>query len=196
MLTIEKILFPTDLSESSLRAFPLATHLAELHGSDIHMFHAYVLHPLAAIDNDELYPGEEEARRALEESLTDVAWNRVVHSVGRAAHAAPAILDYANEHNVDLIVMGSHGRRGFRRLLLGSVTEEVVRLATCPVLVIRDDPAVTVPTAINRVLVPVDFSHHGSMAAGYGRELASACDAHLELLHVVEPAPYEDSELS
>ena len=196
MLTIEKILFPTDLSESSLRAFPLATHLAELHGSDLHLFHAYVLHSLAAIDSIEPYPGEEEARWALEESLTDIAWNRVVHSVGRAVHAAPAILDYADEHNVDLIVMRSHGRRGFRRLLLGSVTEEVVRMARCPVLVVRDIPAVEVPTEINRVLVPIDFSHHGSMAAGYGRELASACNANLELLHVVEPAPYADAELS
>jgi len=196
MLTIEKILFPTDLSDSSLRAFPFATRLAELHGADLHIYHAHVLHPLASIDNDEPYPGEEEARWALEESLSDVAWSRVVHSVGRAVHAAPSILEYADRHNVDLIVMASHGRRGFRRLLVGSITEEVVRMAKCPVLIIRDDPAVAVPTEIDRVLVPVDFSHHGSMAAGYGRELASTLSAHLELLHVVEPAPYADAELS
>jgi nucleotide-binding universal stress UspA family protein len=196
MLTIEKILFPTDLSESSLQALPLATHLAELHGSDLHMFHVYVLHSLGAIDNDELYPGESEARWALEESLADAAWNRVIHSVSRAVHAAPAILEYANEHDIDLIVMGSHGRRGFRRLLIGSVTEEVVRLAKCPVLVMRDDPTDTAPTRIDRVLVPVDFSHHGNMGASYGREFASAWDANLELLHVMEPAPYADAESS
>jgi nucleotide-binding universal stress UspA family protein len=196
MLTIEKILFPTDLSESSLQALPLATHLAELHGSDLHMFHAYVMHSLAAINDDDLYPGEGEARWALEESVAGVTWNRVVHSIGRAVHAAPAILEFANEHDIDLIVMGSHGRRGFRRLLLGSVTEEVVRLAKCPVLVIRDDPDTITPLTISRVLVPVDFSHHGSMAASYGRELASAWNANLELLHVMEPAPYADAELS
>ncbi len=56
MLTIEKILFPTDLSESSLQALPLATHLTELHGSVLHIFHAYVLHSSAVIDNDKLYP--------------------------------------------------------------------------------------------------------------------------------------------
>jgi len=58
MLTIEKILFPTELSESSLQALPLATHLTGLHGSDLHMFHVYVLHPFAEIDNDKSYPGD------------------------------------------------------------------------------------------------------------------------------------------
>lgn len=196
MLTIEKVLFPTDISDSSLRAFPFAVHLAILHGADLHLFYAHMLHSLAAIDADTPYPGEEEARRTLEESAAGVSWSRVVHIVSRAIHAGPAILDYASEYDVDLIVMGSHGRRGFRRLLLGSVTEEVVRLARCPVLVIRDDPAFTTPTEIDRVVVPIDFSHYASSAAEYGRELASTLDADLELLHVVEPLPYVDSELS
>jgi len=192
MLTIEKILCPTDLSDSSLRAIPLATQMAKLHGADLHLFHIYLLHSLAAIDSDKPYPGEEEARQALEDSATGIAWSGVIHSVGRAVHAAPAILEYAEAKDVDLIVMGSHGRRGFRRLLLGSVTEEVVRLAKCPILVVRDDADVSVPTEIDRVLVPIDFSERSHVAAAYGRELASLWNAKLELIHVVEPPVYSE----
>ena len=195
MLTIEKVLCPTDLSDSSLRAIPLATQMAKLHGADLHLFHIYLLHSLAAIDSDKPYPGEEEARQALEVSATEVPWSKVVHSVGRAVHAAPAILDYADSKAIDLIVMGSHGRRGFRRLLLGSVTEEVVRLATCSVLVVRDAEEVVVPSEIDRVLVPVDFSKYARVATTYGRELALAWDAHLELLHAVEPPVYSEMSL-
>jgi nucleotide-binding universal stress UspA family protein len=192
MLTIEKILCPTDLSDSSLRAIPFATQMAKLHGADLHLFHIYLLHSLAAIDSDKPYPGEEEARQTLEDSAAGVPWSSVVHSVGRAVHAAPAILEYAEVKDVDLIVMGSHGRRGFRRLLLGSVTEEVVRLAKCPVLVVREDADASVPTEIDRVLVPIDFSDRSSIAASYGRELASMWNAELELIHVVEPPVYSE----
>jgi nucleotide-binding universal stress UspA family protein len=55
----------------------------------------------------------------------------------RAAKPAEAIVHYAKEHNVDLVVMGTHGRRGFAHMVMGSVTERVVRTAPCPVLTVR-----------------------------------------------------------
>lgn len=59
----------------------------------------------------------------------------------RGISAAPVILDYARENDVDLVVMGTHGRRGVRRMLLGSVTDEVLRAAPCPVLTVRGGDA-------------------------------------------------------
>lgn len=190
MLKIETIVCPTDLSDASLEAVPLATRMARLHGADLHLLHIHLLHSITASEEDIPFPGEAEAREELESSAGDIKWNRVVHEIRRGINAAPTILEYADEHDADLIVMGSHGRRGFRRLLLGSVTEEVVRLAPCPILVVRNRPDEPAPRDVDRIIVPVDFSVSTSRVIETARELASALDVPMELLHAVEPIPY------
>ncbi len=112
----------------------------------------------------------------------------------RSISAASAILDYAAENDIDLIVMGTHGRRGLRRLLLGSVAEEVVRLAPCPVLTVPERELREGLSAdhVERIVVPVDFSQHAKLALDYARELAAVYGAHLHLLHVVDEVVYPD----
>ncbi len=113
---------------------------------------------------------------------------------------APAIVSYAERCDIDLIVMGTHGRRGVRRLLLGSTAEEVVRTAPCPVFTVRSrDPSAAVALKeIASILVPLDFSRHSQTALCHAKELAAVYDARLDLLHVVEdwlwlyPAFYTD----
>ncbi|MFW6084185.1 MAG: universal stress protein [Gemmatimonadota bacterium] len=190
MLKIETIVCPTDLSDASLEAIPLATRMARLHGADLHLLHIHLLHSITPSEEDVPFPGEEEARAELETSAGEIEWSRVEHEIRRGVNAAPTILEYAEEHDADMIVMGSHGRRGFRRLLLGSVTEEVVRLAPFPVLVVRNRPEKPAPREVDRVIVPVDFSVSASAVIETARELASALDVPLELLHAVEPIPY------
>ena len=190
MLKIETIVCPTDLSEASLEAVPLATRMARLHGADLHLLHVHLLHSISPSEEDIPFPGESEAREELESSAGDIKWSQVVHEIRRGINAAPTILEYADEQDADLIVMGSHGRRGFRRLLLGSVTEEVVRLSPCPVLVVRNRPEKPAPREVDRVIVPVDFSVSTSRVIETARELASALDVPMELLHAVEPIPY------
>lgn len=190
MLKIETIVCPTDLSEASLEAVPLATRMARLHGADLHLLHVHLLHSISPSEEDVPFPGEAEARAELESSADEIQWNQVVHEIRRGVNAAPTILEYADEHDADMIVMGSHGRRGFRRLLLGSVTEEVVRMSPCPVLVVRNRPEKPAPREVDRVIVPVDFSISTSSVIETARELASALDVPLELLHAVEPIPY------
>lgn len=190
MLKIETILCPTDLSVASLKAVPIAARMARIHGADLHLLHVHLLHALTPEGEDVPFPGEDRARATLESSAGEVPWNQVVHEIRRGVNAAPTILEYAAEHDADLIVMGSHGRRGVRRLLLGSVTEEVVRLAPCPVLVVRENAEAEAPADIDRVIVPVDFSDETAGAIAYAAELASAFDAPLELVHAVEPIPY------
>jgi nucleotide-binding universal stress UspA family protein len=101
------------------------------------------------------------------------------------------ILNYADEHDIDLIVMGTRGRRSVHRTLLGSVAEEVVRRAEQPVLAVQrgeeDVRAVTPPPPIERILVPVDFSDHAREALRHAYALAALYDAGLDLLHVTEP---------
>lgn len=190
MLKIETIVCPTDLSEASLEAVPLATRMARLHGADLHLLHIHLLHAITRTEADVPFPGEDEARAELESSADEIQWSRVEHEIRRGINAAPTILEYADERGADLLVMGSHGRRGFRRLLLGSVTEEVVRVAPCPVLVVRNRPEKPAPREVDRIIAPVDFSVSTSRLIDAARELASAFDVPLELLHAVEPIPY------
>ncbi|MGD8495587.1 MAG: universal stress protein [Gemmatimonadales bacterium] len=190
MLNIQTILCPTDLSDTSLKAVPLATEFARIHGADLHLLNVHLLHSITPSEEDLPFPGEADARATLESSAADIQWSQVVHHVTRGVNAAPTILDYAADHGVDLIVMGSHGRRGFRRLLLGSVTEEVVRMATCPVLVVRNQPDAPAPRDVDRILVPVDFSAFTDAQVAYAVELSSTFDVPVELVHAVEPIPY------
>lgn len=190
MLDIETILCPTDLSEASVNSVPLATHFARLHGADLHLLHVHLLHAMSPEEEDVPFPGEQEARAALEASAGGIPWNQVVHRIERGINAAPTIVDYADANDVDLIVMGSHGRRGFRRLMLGSVTAEVVRYARRPVLVVRHEEDAAPPTDVDRLIVPVDFSPASHEAVAMAIELASTLDVPVELLHAVEPIPY------
>ena len=193
MLDIEKILFATDLSECANQALPHAIRFAELHQAELHMLHVLVLHGADLPDRSEPYPGEEEARRVLEEASSQ-AGGRVVHALTRGFSAAPAILEYADDADIDLIVMGSHGRRGVRRMLLGSVAEEVVRTSDRPVLTIRRRKGAEAAehVEIHRILVPVDFSKHGRQALEYARALAGTYGAEIHLLHSVDIPVYPD----
>ncbi len=88
--------------------------------------------------------------------------------------------------------MGTHGRRGLRRLLLGSVAEEVVRLAPCPVLTVpeKEEREGLAADHVERIVVPVDFSKHSRLALTYARELAKVYGLHL--LHIVDEVVYPD----
>jgi nucleotide-binding universal stress UspA family protein len=192
MLEIRRILFPTDFSECAQAALPQAIRLAELHDADLVLLHVLVLHMSTAMDVVEPFPGEEEARKALEETARQPGGTRVLHQVVRAVAAAPAILDCADEEEIDLIVIGSHGRRGLRRLLLGSVAEEVLREAACPVLIVREEAKGGAEAEVERILVPIDFSRQTPMAVDYAQALATSFGASLDFLHVVEVPTYPD----
>jgi nucleotide-binding universal stress UspA family protein len=100
------------------------------------------------------------------------------------------ILAYAEDQDIDLLVMSTHGRRGLSRALLGSVTEAVVRRAPCPVFVVRSGEPTPQQHAIRRILVPVDFSDASKEAVLHAREIAQTYGAEIELLHVVEEVIY------
>ena len=86
--------------------------------------------------------------------------------------------------------LGTHGRRGVRRMLLGSVTEEVVRKAACPVFTVQAEAEQAPGQAVHRILVPVDFSEASEMALLHATEIAQTYGADVHLLHVVEEVLY------
>jgi len=99
------------------------------------------------------------------------------------------ILDHAAHQDVDLIVMGTHGRAGFQRLTLGSITEKVLRRADCPVLTVchGDDRSRGDVVPFREILCAVDFSPASDQALSYALSIAEEANANLTLLHVVEP---------
>lgn len=191
MLTIRRILFPTDFSEGSKQAFPQAVFLANQHDAELHIIHVAEEDASAT---DKSFPIATDTLaewlQASANPSAELGGLSIVQEEIDASAAAEAICTYASKHEIDLAVMGTHGRRGTDRLIFGSVAEEVVREAPCPVLTVRADADVTAHAAVEQVLVPVDFSDFSEAAVDHAREIGAAYDAAIHLLHVVEvPEP-------
>jgi nucleotide-binding universal stress UspA family protein len=133
------ILVPIDFSESSDAALDWATVLARDTGATLLLIHVETV-PLTTGGGEYIYAIPEPPTQELQERLAKVAPKDPQVSVVRrllAGDPADAIIRAAESENVDLIVMGTHGRRGITRLLMGSVAEAVVRRAPCPVLTVK-----------------------------------------------------------
>lgn len=196
MLKVRKILHASDFSACSRQALPHALFLARNFGAELHLLHALVPHRERLDVPEDQAPEPEDlmgrlearAREELGELLgeEEAGAVKLVTAVRRGTYPAPTILRYARGEGIDLVVLGTHGRRAPGRLLLGSVAEEVVRLAPCPVLTLKQCEEPPKPSAVEQILVPVDFSDHSRRALGYARDLADRYAARLQLLHVIE----------
>ena len=195
MLEIRRILFADDFSECAEKALPIALALAQEHEAELHLLHVVVPYEdargLSALTEEQETRLKERLRERLNAARKGQRKEaagalKLVVAVERDIAPAPGILGYAEDHDIDVIVMGTHGRRGFRHFLMGSVAEEVVRMARCPVITTRQqvDPWHVHPP--RRILVPVDFSEHSRTALRYGRELAAAFGGQLTVLYVIE----------
>lgn len=191
MLDVKNILLATDFSGGAAARFAYAHDLAHRTGAQLHVMYAFVLHEETYERPAKRPDTEEEATAALRNLAGDLLGDgasSIQFIVERNIAAAPAIIDYARSQDIDLIVVGTHGRRGVRRLILGSVAEEVLRSAECPVMTIRprkEDEKLPAPPPTS-LLVPLDFSKHSAAALCYAKELAGLFGARLDLLHVVE----------
>ena len=194
MIRFAHVLCPTDFSEFSLHAFDHAVALAQRGGARVTLLHVFLNRPvldvppimLAAADREQILA---DLRRVASRAAGRV---HVECEVVEAASVVQEILCQARRGAADLLVLGSHGRSGFDRFLLGSVTERVLRRAPCPVLVVprrAADADVSEPVHIRRVLYPTDFSSGAQHALGYSRWIATEPDARLTLLHVIEVPP-------
>jgi universal stress protein A len=135
---IDTILCPIDFSESNQSANEYASILAKSTGARIVYLHVTVSAELFG-SYTYLEPADDQqvlqALQKIKPTIDGVECEHVIETGG----AAECIVNYANSHEVSLIIMGTHGRTGLSRLLMGSVAEEVVRKAKCPVLAIKAD---------------------------------------------------------
>lgn len=202
-MKVAKILVPVDFSEFSEKAVAYALYLAEKYAAHVTLVHALVLH----------YEDIEEAQQFKEyEKLAEIQEKRtrqqlrkhdqqadsqgisIDSKILRGISAADALLEFIDDSDYDLVVMGTHGRTGVKKWLYGSVTEKVVQHSTVPVLTIH---SAWEKLTIEKLLVPVDFSDYSKKAVEAAREFAKQFSARLVFLHVigqeVHPAYYATS---
>ncbi|WP_436345321.1 universal stress protein [Natronorubrum sp. FCH18a] len=180
----DRILVPTDGSGPANAALEYAGELAAAEQVTVHVL--YVVDPYAD-------PDDTDDPLANSRDWAGETGSPVIEEV-ETGEPREAILESAAEHDVDAIVMGTRGRRGVGRLLLGSVTEAVVRDADVPVLVVRGAPEVRRPYPIETIVVPTDGSAYADVAVEHALAIASHHDATVHFLSIVDvtPAGVED----
>jgi len=180
----ETILVPIDDSPGSRRAFEAAVTLARQYGSAVHVLSVVDEH--GPSDDEWDYDGDSPAAAFVDEHAAAVDADGIdVTPAVREGVVHEEILDYADESGVDLVVMGTHGRTGVRRYLLGSVTEKVVRLSDVPVLSVKAD-ADPGEVAFDDILLPTDGSSGAEAAVEPAAALASSTDATVHVLSAVD----------
>jgi nucleotide-binding universal stress UspA family protein len=202
MIDITRILCPVDFSDGSRRALDFSIGLARWYGAKVTVLHvAPVPVPPAAfaagasvmMEPVVLSLVEQERLRA---DLRAFANARPTSDVEIDVEVTEGLVwreirDRAAALPAELIVLGTHGRSGFERLLIGSVTEKLLRAAPCAVMTVPPPPAAetAAPGVFKRILCPVDFSGASDVAVRWATAIAQESDADLLLLHVIEEPP-------
>ena len=190
------ILCATDFSEFSNHTVDYGVALAKEFGARLIICHVIDLSSVAIYGEFQLDPVAqqnrivEDANTQLKELTGDqpVAWEPLI-TVGKPADEISRAVE---EKSIDLVVTATRGRSGFKRLILGSVTERLMRTVTCPLLVVRSPEHELVNTAdkeikLKKILVGCDFSQDSDQAVKHGLSLAQEFQAELHLAHVIEP---------
>lgn len=203
MVHIRHILCPVDFSDFSRHAFDRAVAVARSYGSDVTVLHVLpVPSAVPAIPYGPEGPGpfgfeSLDRERTLSElshflATNDLAGVPVHYRVTDAPSIHREILAQTSALAADLVVMGSHGRSGFDRVLLGSAAEKTLRTSQVPVLIVparAPDAAPPEGDPFRRIICAIDFSQDSARALGYAASLARHAGGRLTLVHVVEPTP-------
>ena len=188
-MTFKKILCPTDFSAGSRQALRVAVRIANEWNAELVVVHDWYVPPSA-------FPGEyvlppdivdamvDDSQRGLDAAIRDAIAARAKHVTGKLVTGVPweQIVGLLDREGFDLCVIGTHGRSGLARILVGSVAEKVVRHAPCSVLAVRPEGEVK---AFDHVLVPTDFSASADHAIDLAAKLVSPAGA-ITLLHMVD----------
>lgn len=140
MTMLKSILAPTDFSDLSANGVRYACQLAREMGAALIIFNVVVLDESNAVNKREIEQHKKRLEEFVAEKVADAGVGLKVRQVVDAGQPFGAIVDCAEKEGVDLIVMSSHGRTGLSRMLIGSVTDKILRGASCPVLVVPAKP--------------------------------------------------------
>jgi nucleotide-binding universal stress UspA family protein len=190
-VSFKNILLATDFSEASEKAFHYATAIARSHGSRVFVVHVLPSEFTSVIPEPPSDWVRHEAEREMEILGNRSELKPIAHEMVLRTGSVWSVLSAEiHEQNIDVVVLGTHGRGGLKKLVLGSIAEEVLRRASCPVITVG--PHMDVPPSttgeIHRILFATDFHRASEKAFEYALLLANQCQAKLILLHLMPPA--------
>jgi len=221
-IPLKNVLFATDFSPTSEAALPYATAICRRFGSTLHAVHvlsdASVLKMTGGVDYVSMGTIDEDAHMEAKEKIEQLA-SRIEgiphRTYVRHGQVWKNLANIIEENEIDLIVVGTHGRTGFGKLVLGSVAEDILRHAPCPVLTVG--PKVTgrarlpqfelkardlapIELEVRRIVYATNFTHESLAVVPVAIKLAKEFQAQLTLMHVIEdytqlgsrPGPIED----
>jgi nucleotide-binding universal stress UspA family protein len=192
-LGFKHILVATDFSPASERATEYALAIAQRYGSQVTLVHALAPEPREAIPMDSprdmdrpRFEAEQEMKKLDERTTRKGISHRLRINRGRVENVLSLVIEL---EDIDLLVMGTHGRGGIKKLALGSVAEEVLRRTDCPVLTIGPKIADAASADFRRILFATDFGPASAKAFPYALSLAEDQGAKLVFVHMVPPIP-------
>jgi nucleotide-binding universal stress UspA family protein len=190
------ILCPVDLSESSLPPLAHAAALARWYKSQLTVLHVVPTFDPMPVPSESfggarlIYPVPREEVLSVLRRVVDTAGAGPIDTVLSAEPGDPAkvIVDQAVVIPADLVVMGTHGRGGLERFMVGSIAEKVLRRAPCPVLTVPPHATTTPPAEVRfkKILCAMDFSPAAQQGFGLALDLARQADGSVTVLHIIE----------
>ncbi|HEV7231010.1 MAG TPA: universal stress protein [Bacteroidia bacterium] len=188
---IKRILIPTDFSATGLLALEQGAYLAQASKAELHLFHVVEVpdYVFSVPDEAVRMDTEETIGKIMQDKMDQTANDirtqygvtvKTLNSVGRIL---TEVTDYVKENNIDLIVMGTHGAKGFDEYILGSNANRVVEHADCPVITVQTKPR---KPGFSEIILPVDNLLHSRQKTDYAIELARLSKARIHILGLLE----------
>ena len=189
---LKNILYATDFSDPSRTAIPIVAAIARKYGSHIFAAHVWAPLPYSMVSPEALSvlegKEEEDARKAFDSFMRIKELEGLaVTPILKCGEATRELGRIVHQHHIDLAILSTHGRTGFKRLLMGSVAEELFRCLPCPVLTVGPNISQRFDTQseIKKILFPTDLSHASAAVFPYLAALAAEYAASITLLHAV-----------
>ncbi|SFR63653.1 universal stress protein [Halogeometricum limi] len=188
----DRVLITTDGTECSVTAAAHGLALADAFDAEVHVVTVVDVQAAGGVFDaggltaDFVEALDARAKKQVEAVASNADPATTVHTEILKGTPSNEILRYARENDADLLVLGTHGRSGVRRVITGSVAERVVRLADVPVLTVREREETSLDTTYDRILVATDASEDAEAAVEHALSLAARFDAEVHVLYVVD----------
>jgi nucleotide-binding universal stress UspA family protein len=193
-VSIHHVLFATDFSSATAAPFSYAVAIANRYQSRLVVAHVVSLDSVELLD-------DEQARTLIDNTCNEAA-RRIAELLGplnlprdryeiviAEGEIYEALVEIIRRHQIDIAVLGTHGRRAFKKLMMGSVAEEVFRMAPCPVLTVGLTAAPAAPGGLKSILYPFEYTPDSTSASRYAVSLAERYGSTLTVMNVVEDTP-------
>src|ERR1700687_1886565 len=197
-IALKNILFATDFEVSASRALPFALALADRYGAKFYAAHVITMgtYALARPESIDVTLNEIQAHasRALNQIIDPLRQHgQSCEALLGSGDVIAVLMEFARNHDVDLVVVGTSSRGGLGKVLLGSTAEEIIRVAPCPVLTVGPHVTAEASVGVRSIVCATDFSLGSLRAAEFAVSLAHKFQADLTLVHVVEEVLTESS---